>query len=128
MGVMLDGSQRDAVYQFVLFDLSGIGDMMTLVRGGNLDRAQGLRQRFEQDMRLLDQIGWEPKGRKVAYAITLASDELRAIFRRLLGRAIQIINEPRKASVQVLTQASSVAVTSSIVLNKLPGGTIEPRR
>jgi hypothetical protein len=123
MGVFLDGSQRDAVYQFVLYDVSDIADMTTLVRGGELGLARRLRQRFEEDMRLLDQIGWGAKGSRFAYALTLPSDEIRAIFRRLLGRALKIINEPGTASPLTLTEASSVAVIARVVLQELPSGT-----
>lgn len=123
MAVMLDCSQRDAVYQFVLLDLIGVGNMPSLMRRGKVEQACGLRQRFEQDMQLLDQIGWGPKGGKEVYAITLASDDIRAIFRRLLARATLVINEAvTEFANQVLTEASCVAETSRIVLGELPRG------
>jgi hypothetical protein len=127
MGILLVDSQRDAVYQYLLVDLGGVADITTLIRGGELVLARRLRSRFEEDMRLLDQIGWEPKGDKEVYAITLASNEIRAIFRRLLAHAIQIINAPGARSAQVLKLAASVAEIASMVLNELPGGTRTPR-
>jgi hypothetical protein len=122
MGVLLAGFQRDEVYQYLLVDVGGIADMTTLIRGGELLLARRLRSRFEEDMRLLDQIGWEPKGEKEVYAITLASNEIRSIFRRLLAQALQLIDEPGARSAQVLRQAASVAEIASVVLNELPGG------
>ena len=123
MTVMLDGSQRDAVYQFVLLDLIGVGNMPFLVRHGKMEQARGLRRRFEQDMQLLDQIGWEPEGEKEVYAVTLASDDVRAIFRRLLAQATLVINEamPEFAN-QIVAEASCMAETSRTVLGELPGG------
>lgn len=123
MGVFLAGPQRDEVYQYLLVDVGNIADLTTLIRGGELELARRLQVRFEEDMRLLDQIGWEPKGRKDVYAITLASDEIRSIFRRLLGHALKLIDAPGGRSAQVLKQAASVAEVASIVLNELPGGT-----
>ena len=70
---------------------------------------------------------WEPKGEKVVYAITLASEDIRAVFRRLLGHALHLIDAPDAKSPQVLRQAASVAEIASIVLNELPGGTREPQ-
>jgi hypothetical protein len=128
MGILLVDSQRDEVYQYLLVDVGGVADLTTLIRGGELVLARRLRVRFEEDMRLLDQIGWEPKGGKEAYAITLASNEIRAIFRRLLAHAIQLIDEPGGRSAQVLKLAASVAEIASVVLNELPGGTREPQR
>jgi hypothetical protein len=127
MGILLVDSQREEVYQYLLVDVSGVADITTLIRGGELVLARRLRSRFEEDMRLLDQIGWEPKGDKEVYAITLASDEIRAIFRRLLAHAIQLLDEPGARSTLVLKLAASVAETASMVLNELPGGTRGPR-
>ncbi len=122
MGIFLVDSQRDDLYQYLLVDVGGIADLTTLIRGGEVLLARRLRARFEEDMRLLDQIGWEPKGKREVYAITLASDEIRAIFRRLLAHAIQLIEQPPAKSTQVLRMAASVAETARIVLNELPGG------
>jgi hypothetical protein len=127
MGILLVDSQRDQVYQYLLVDVSRVADITTLIRGGEVVLARQLRSRFEEDMRLLDQIGWESKADKTVYAITLASDDIRAIFRRLLAHAIQLIDEPGARSALVLKQAASVAETASMVLNELPGGTREPR-
>jgi hypothetical protein len=126
MGIFLVGSQRDEVYQYLLVDVGAIADMTTLIRGGELHLARRLRVRFEEDMRLLDQIGWAPKGRKEVYAITLASDEIRSIFRRLLAHVLQLIDEPAGRSAQVLNRAAGMAEIASIVLNELPGGTRRP--
>ncbi len=120
MGILLAGSQRDEVYQYLLVDVGGVSDITTLIRGGELVLARRLRVRFEEDMRLLDQIGWEPKGKKEVYAITLPSDEIRSIFRRLLAYVLQVIDEPGTRSATVLKQAASVAEIASIVLNELP--------
>lgn len=127
MGVFLAGPQRDQVYQYLLVDVGSVTDMTTLIRGNELLLARRLRARFEEDMRLLDQIGWEPKGRREVYAITLGSDDIRSIFRRLLALALQIIDEPDTQSPHVLREAAMVAETASVVLNELPGGTREPR-
>jgi hypothetical protein len=126
MGIFLVNSQRDEVYQYLLVDVGSIADMTTLIRGGELHLARRLRVRFEEDMRLLDQIGWEPKGRKEVYAITLASDEIRSIFRRLLAYVLQTIDEPGVKSASVLSRAAGMAEIASIVLNELPGGTRRP--
>jgi hypothetical protein len=126
MGIFLVDSQRDEVYQYLLVDVGTIADMTTLIRGSELHLARRLRVRFEEDMRLLDQIGWEPKGKKEVYAITLASDEIRSIFRRLLAYVLQIIDEPGAKSAAVLSRAADMAEIASIVLNELPGGTRRP--
>ncbi len=123
MAVMLDGSRRDAVYQFVLLDMVGIGDIPSLVRHGSIERAKQQRRRFEQDMRLLDQLGWEPEGRKDTYAITLPPDDIRSIFGRLLEQSTRVVDETlAEFTIEVLSDAASMAETAKIVLSGLPGG------
>jgi hypothetical protein len=126
-GYSLGWPQRDEVYQYLLVDVGGITDMTTLIRDDGLVLARRLRARFEENMRLLDQIGWEPKGEKSVYAITLGSEDIRTVFRRLLGHALHLIDAPGAKSAQVLRQAASVAEIASVVLNELPGGTREPQ-
>jgi hypothetical protein len=123
MGIFLVRSQRDMVYGYLLVDASGIASFTTLVRGGDLGLARRLRSRFEEDMRLLDQIGWEPKGRQEVYAITLPSDEIRGIFRRLMGQAAQLLHDPPLKSVLVQKEATEMVEIARIVFNELPGGT-----
>jgi hypothetical protein len=123
MAVMLDGSQRDTVYQALLDDLTGIGDVAISAGNGKVETARRLRCRFEQDCRLLDQIGWEPDGGRGVYAITLPSDEIRALFARLHERATGIINDAvSEFATKTLSEAFSVVEIATVVLGELPGG------
>jgi hypothetical protein len=127
MAVVLNGSQRDPVYQFILFDLSRIGDMEILLMSDEPELARRLRRRLEEDWRLLDQIGWELRGDRKVYAITLPSDEIRTVFKRLHSLATHIINKSIAESAdRTLKAAFSVAETSAVVLQELPGG-VRPR-
>lgn len=60
--MLLDRAQRDALYQFVLTDLAGAGDVALALRAGEMCEAQRLRARFEEDLRLLDLLGWGGEG------------------------------------------------------------------
>jgi hypothetical protein len=114
------------VYGYLLVEVSGIAGIITLIRGGDLHLARRLRSRFEEDMRLLDQIGWEPKGRLEVYAITLESDEIRSIFRRLMGQAARLLHDPPIRSVVIHKEATDMVEIARMVLNELPGGTRRP--
>jgi hypothetical protein len=44
----------------VLNDLSGIGDVVLLIGRGEYGTAREHGRRFVEDLRLLDDLGWEP--------------------------------------------------------------------
>jgi hypothetical protein len=55
----LTKDERDALYRAVVLDLSGVGDMESLLEGDCGGEAREYRQRFQDDWALLDAIGWE---------------------------------------------------------------------
>lgn len=60
MAIRIDREQRDAIYSEIMVDLSGTGDICIELDRGDYDSARRHRRRFEDDMRLLDDLGWEP--------------------------------------------------------------------
>jgi hypothetical protein len=102
-------------------DAGAVGELTNHIRDGELTLARQLRCRFEEDMRLLDQIGWEKKGRKELYKINLDPSEIRSIFQRLLDQALHIITEPPAKSTEVLKTATSMAATARVALEELDG-------
>jgi hypothetical protein len=127
MAIVLDHSQRDGVYEFVLHDLSQLGELAAVLGRGEVDRARGLRRRFEEDLRLLDQIGWERADDRGEYAIRLGADEVRPVFARLRALTSEVIRESgAEFTSTTLEQAFGVAETCAVVLGELPGG-VRPR-
>jgi hypothetical protein len=125
--VTLDHTQRDGVYQFVLHDLGNLGELSLALGREEVHQARHLRQRFEEDLRLLDQLGWEKNPDKSEFAIRLGSDEIRAVFTRLRELTTEVINEAMtEFANQMLKEAFGVAETCAVVLQELPGG-LRPR-
>ncbi|MEX1141396.1 MAG: hypothetical protein WD993_05110 [Thermoleophilaceae bacterium] len=60
MAIRIDREQRDAIYSEIMVDLSGTGDICIELDRGDHQAARRHRRRFEDDMRLLDDRGWEP--------------------------------------------------------------------
>lgn len=124
MAIILEKSQRDGVYKFLLYDLSNVSEIHIALKRGEIEEARVLRQRLEEDLRLLDQIGWEKDSDQAAFGITLPSDEIRSIFTHLREEAIKVINDAMtEFANQMLTEAYAVTETCSVVLLELPGGT-----
>jgi hypothetical protein len=128
MAIMLVRSQRDGVHRFVLRDLDDIELAAIALEKGDVDRRQSLRQQFKEDVRLLDQIGWELAARKEVYAVMLPADEIRATFGRLYAKAIGILrcDSPEVFGSDVRWLAFKVSETCAVVLRELPSG-VRPR-
>jgi hypothetical protein len=88
--MILDRAQRDALRQFLVADLAGVSDVAIVLHDGNVAEALRLRSQFEEDMRLLDLLGWQATGDRDAYELALSEETTRALG-RLHGHAIESI-------------------------------------
>jgi hypothetical protein len=94
MAITINREERDATYQEVTLDLDGLTDLWTEFDAGNYERAKELRQRFVFDMRLLDDLGWEPhpeEGRD-EFELTMDGLDLAWIVSHLIAQAGAIIH------------------------------------
>jgi hypothetical protein len=91
MGITIGRDQRDAIYQEIALDLNGLTDLWTEFDRGNFDRARELRTRFALDMRLLDDIGWEPDQGRDEFELTMAGVDLAAVVSYLIDQTGAIL-------------------------------------
>ena len=92
MAITINRQQREAIYQEVVLDLNGLTDLWTEFDDGNFDRARELRDRFVLDMRLLDDLGWEPEVDGEAFELTMDGVDLAAVVSRLIEQTGAIIH------------------------------------
>jgi hypothetical protein len=90
--IKLNREQRDAIYGELVLDLNGTGDIRINLDGEDYDAAQRLRRRYEDDMRLLDDLGWEPEQDGDEFEVTMDRDELARVLRRLNRSAGDTLN------------------------------------
>jgi hypothetical protein len=76
MAVTITDEQRDAIYEEVLSDLSGVGDILLLLSRQDHEAARTHRRRFEDDMRLLDDHGWQAEQPGDEFVLTMPQDDL----------------------------------------------------
>jgi len=69
------------LYEAAITDLSGIGDLVIELDAGRVLEAQLLRQRFEDELRLLDDLGWHTVDQRNEFELTMPVEQLT----RLLG-------------------------------------------
>jgi hypothetical protein len=92
MAITINQEQRDAMYQEVVLDLNGLTDLWTEFDDGNYERAKELRQRFVFDMRLLDDLGWEPEQEADEFTLTMDGVDLAWLVSRLIEQTGAIIH------------------------------------
>jgi hypothetical protein len=87
MAITIDRAQRDAIYSQIRNDLSGVDDISRLLDGGDIEAALRHRRWFEDDMRLLDDLGWKPEPTSEQFELTMPAVDLARLFGRLNGEA-----------------------------------------
>ena len=92
MAITINRDQRDAMYQEVVLDLSGLADLWVEFDAGNYERARELRQRFVFDMRLLDDLGWEPDPNADEFTLTMDGVDLAWVVSHLIAQTGAIIH------------------------------------
>jgi hypothetical protein len=93
MAITIDRGQRDAVYEEVLTDLTGSGDVWAELASGNYDAARRTRDRLVGDMRLLDDLGWEPEPDRDTFELTMEPTVLANALRTLNENARSTLHE-----------------------------------
>ena len=87
MTVTITREQRDAIYQEVLTDLSGVGDIWVAIEHENYEEARESRRRFELDMLLLDDLGWDRVDDRKTFALSMPAARLAEVVRHLNANA-----------------------------------------
>jgi hypothetical protein len=90
MAVKINQAQREAIYAEAILALSGTGDIRIELDNLDFESARRHRRRFEDVMRMLDDIGWEPDATADGFELTMPRDQL--------IRAVRDLNESAGAT------------------------------
>jgi hypothetical protein len=101
VNLSITAEARDALYDHILGDLSGIGDVWTVVCAENFEAAERLGRQYSDELRLiLDDLGWGG-GTGETVELTTPPDVLRRVFRRLLSSARGLLVTEQQQQVEV---------------------------
>lgn len=88
----IDRDQRDGLYELTRNHLGSIGDLWhALEDEEDYVKAEALGLEFEEDFRLLRDIGWTREEYRSQFALTMPTQELRVMLLRLHGEAEVIL-------------------------------------
>jgi hypothetical protein len=90
--ITITKAQRDGLYELVRNHIAGIGDIpIAIEEKGDFAEAERLGLRFGEDVRLLQDIGWEPHVEREGFELTMPVDELTEVLHRLHEEAKQVL-------------------------------------
>jgi hypothetical protein len=84
--VTINGVQREVFYELVLDHLSGMADLSLAVERGDFATAERLGIEFGEDLRLMQDLGWDSAPRKDA-DLTMPPEDLAEVLTRLKSDA-----------------------------------------
>lgn len=111
MHVTINRRDRDAIYDGLMTDLSAIGDVFIDLHNDEPASAKRLYRRFEVELRLLDDLGWEKEPEAECFELTMPARELRPVIERIYWSAVgSLTDHPEELvdeAVHALTAATS---------------------
>jgi hypothetical protein len=91
MGIALDRELRQAIYADVVTHLSAIGDVHLMLEQDDFTSAQRLGREFQEDLRLLDDLGWAVDDPSESFKLTMPLEELARVVQRLHDRSAEAL-------------------------------------
>jgi hypothetical protein len=125
MAIRISAAHRDALYEDLLDQFSGIGDLWTVIEREDFDTATRLGRNFSDNLRLiLADLGWgDGPGRSVE--LTAPPEVLERVFSRLRDTAasVRASEEPEWAAARDREERNRlVAEVCATVLENLEDG------
>lgn len=91
MSLTITRGERDALYNSLIISLSPIGDIHMSLQEDDPDSAMRLWQRFDAELRLLNDLGWEREQQAKRFELTMPPAELRPIIERFYWNTVGML-------------------------------------
>jgi hypothetical protein len=91
-------SERAALHQLLLQRLTGSTDPGLMIQREDFKSAERYGNEFAADVRLLNDLGWDPDDRRETFAVTMPPAELAEVMWRLRVNAEEGIEEPEEVA------------------------------
>lgn len=81
--ITISREQRDPLHRLVTQHISGIGDVDMKLSAGDFIAAERLGLEYSEDIRMLDDLGWNPEDERQSFDLTLPPHDLMEALKRL---------------------------------------------
>lgn len=120
MGMTINRSYRDALYDGLMTDLTAHDDIFMCLQKDEATEAKRLHNRFKGELRLLDDLGWEREPDAEHFELTMPPRELRPIIERVYWSAVSgLNNEPDELTEECLANLNEAVVACPEMLARL---------
>jgi hypothetical protein len=120
MSITINRRYRDAIYDGLMTDLSAIGDIFSHLHNDEPAKARRLHHRFEAELRLLDDLGWEQETQATEFELTMPAQKLRPIIERVYWSAVASLNNESDELIdEAVTHLSDATVACPELLARL---------
>lgn len=94
--IRIDRRQREALHGLLLQRLTGISDPGLMIERGDFAAAERFGNEFAADVRLLNDLGWDPGDRRETFALTVPAKDFLGTLWRLRVDAEGGVDEPEE--------------------------------
>jgi len=127
MTMTINRGYRDAVYAGLMDDLTALDDICTHLKKDEPDHARRLRNRFEAELRLLDDIGWEREPDAERFELTMPARELRPIIERIYWSSVtSLSNDPHELEEDTADRLRQATTACPEILARLADDDLDP--
>jgi hypothetical protein len=92
--IEISREQRQSLHRLVTQHISGIGDVNLMIEQRDFATAERFGLEFGEDIRMLDDLGWDPEDARDSYALTQPCHELIEALKRLRLDAEEGLDPP----------------------------------
>jgi hypothetical protein len=120
MSLTINRTDRDALHDSLMTNLTAIGDIFINLHNDEPIPAKRLRRRFEVELRLLDDLRWEKEPDQERFELTMPARELRPIIERIYWSAVgSLANHPEELVEEAVYQLRNATSACPEVLARL---------
>jgi hypothetical protein len=127
MSMTINRRYRDTLYAGLMHDLSALDDIGIHLRNDEASNARRLRNRFDAELRLLDDIGWEREPDAECFELTMPAKELRPIIERVYWTAVNsLADNPHELDEDVVARCQDATTACPEMLARLADDDLDP--
>lgn len=96
--IKINSDQRNGVYELVRNHLGSLGELLhALEHERDFAKAERLGLEFEEDFRLLEDIGWSEDDDRAEFELTMPAHDLMEVLQRLHGEAGEVLGDTEES-------------------------------
>lgn len=119
VNLVISRKDRDALHTALLVSFTGLSDIRSCLVNGEIADAQRRRVRFERELRLLDDLGWDPEPDTDRFTLTMPAENLAPILERIYWESAGALADPEVIADNSVVDPRKLVLTCSSLLARL---------